>query len=131
MYSFVFYFMYKYHTRFGDFNPRFTASGAVLVTICIHLFFLFCGVKYFSEEGFLNQSSFNDDYFTNKLIWMAILLPFLILSFLYYSKSRVSKIVSKYDAKRIRIFSFKNILYFLVIMFVPLILGVYFLNHSK
>lgn len=131
MYNFVFYFIYKYKLRKEDsFEVRFTASIAVLITVFFHLLFVASCIRFFGDyKGKLFQ--FHNDKMINKVILAIIAIVLIGLNFLYFSKKRTNRIVEKYEKTIEDILSLRNTLMLLVIVFAPLIIGIYFLNHSQ
>lgn len=128
MYNFIFNFFYRYHKRFRDFSPRLTASLAVGITIFFHLFMIANIVTFFTGINFAGKP-FSQDYFTNKLYWMPFAMVYGYIFVLYYNHKRAMKIVNKYP-EDYKVITFKNILLVLLIMIVPLLIGIQFLNHS-
>lgn len=88
------------------------------------------GLKYIAGIDILPIKFSSRDYFINKVY----LMPFMILngfSFLmFYTQKRAIVIVSKYP-KDYKVITFKNIVLVFLIMIVPLIIGVQFLNSHK
>lgn len=128
MYDFIFNFFYRYHKKGKDFSPRYTAAGAVAITIFFHFFLLANIITYLT--GFnLAGKPFSQDYFTNKLYMIPFGLVYLYAIVLYYTHKRAMAIVNKYpnDYKAITL---KNILFVLLIMILPLIIGIQFLKHN-
>lgn len=123
--------MYKYRLRKDDsFEARFTASIAVLVTVFFHFFFIASCIRFFGDYK-KKIFQFHDDKIINKLILAIVALILIVLNFLYFNKKRTNKIVEKYENTVNDIFSFKNILLFLIIVLIPLTVGIYLLNHSE
>jgi hypothetical protein len=128
MYNFIFNFFYRYHKKGKDFSPRFTAAGAVAITIFFQLFLVANIITFFTGVN-LAGKPFSQDYFTNKLYWMPFVLVYLYLFVLYYTHKRAMAIVNKYP-KDYKVVTLKNILLVLLIMIVPLIIGIQFLQYS-
>ncbi|TAE08320.1 MAG: hypothetical protein EAZ47_09465 [Bacteroidetes bacterium] len=128
MYNFIFNFFYRYHKKGKDFSPRFTAAGAVAITIFFHLFLVVNIITYFT--GFnLAGKPFSQDYFINKLYMLPFGLVYLYSFVLFYTHKRAMAIVNKYP-QDYKVITFKNVLLVLLIMIVPLLIGIQFLQHS-
>lgn len=118
MYSFIFYYFYKYFVRIKDGNPRFGAICGIVLTIGFQVFFILSLVK--KKIGLQVFPDFSSSHATNKLVYMLIALPFLIFALFYFSKARTKLILEKYDGKE-DIFNVKYFLLFLLITIGPLI----------
>ncbi|MBL7682772.1 MAG: hypothetical protein JNK00_05390 [Flavipsychrobacter sp.] len=135
MYRFVYYFIYKFQrTKEDDYSSRYLASLSVFITIVFHLFFITsCARFFFNFNGKL--FIFSEDNLTNKLIQVAISIPFILLTNLYFNKKRAEKIIDNFDdayysGKMSYVFSAVNILLFFLITIAPIAIGAYLINHS-
>jgi len=128
MYNFIFNFFYRYHKKRKDFSPRFTAAGAVAVTIFFHLFLVANIVTYFTDRN-LAGKPLSQDYFSNKIIMLPFGLVYLYSFVLFYTHKRAMSIVNKFP-QDYEVLTFKNVLLVLLIMIVPLLIGIQFLQHS-
>lgn len=130
MYYFVYYFMYRFQRNKSDeISSRYLASAAVLITIVFQCFSILAAIRYFFDykEKFFQ---FNADKQLNRLIQLLLLMVFLVITNFFFNKKKAEKIISNYDEKIDNIFSVKCIILFLLITVVPLLVGIYFVNHS-
>ncbi|MCU0423506.1 MAG: hypothetical protein MUC81_11910 [Bacteroidia bacterium] len=128
MYSFIFNFFYRYHKKGRSFGPRSTAALAVAITVFFQLFCLATAIKFFTGVN-LAGKEFSDDYFTNKLHLMPFMMLYGLIFILYYTHKRAMAIVNKYP-QDYKVVTIKNVLLVLLIMIVPLLIGIKFLQHS-
>jgi hypothetical protein len=128
MYNFIFNFFYRYHKKGRSFGPRSTAASAVGMTIFFQFFCIMAAVNFFTGTN-LAGTPFSDDYFINKLYLMPFALGYFLLFVLYYTHKRAMAIVNKYP-EDYKVITIKNVLSVLLIMFVPLLIGIWFLQHS-
>ena len=129
MYNFIFNFFYRYHKKNRDFSPRFTASAAVAITIFFHLFLIANIITYFTGIN-LAGKPFSENYFTNKLYMLPFGLIYLYSFVLFYTHKRAMRIVNKYP-QNFKVLTLENILFVLLIMIVPLLIGIWFLQYSR
>jgi hypothetical protein len=127
MYNFVFNLVYRYHKRKKSTSVRFIASMAVAITVFFQLFFLANLFTYLTDIKSIKPIS--EDYFSNKLY----LMPFVAIYFLgfvyFYTHKRAVKIINQYP-QDYALLSFKNLIILFLVVLLPLILGVWFLNHN-
>jgi hypothetical protein len=129
MYNFIFNFFYRYHKQGKSFGPRSTAALAVGTTVFFQFFMLWNGIKYFTGINIFPVKAFSQDYFTNKLYMMPFAIVIAYLFTFYYTHKRAMAIVNKYP-KDYKVVTLKNVLLVLLIMIVPLLIGIQFLQHS-
>lgn len=129
MYDFIFNFFYRYHKNQRDFSPRFTAAIAVAITIFFQLFMIANIITYFTGVV-LGGKPFSQDYFTNKLYYTPFMIAYGLFFVLFYSHKRAMSIVNKYP-KDYKAVTIKNVLLILLIMIVPLLLGIQFLQLAN
>lgn len=128
LYDFIFNFFYRYHKKRKDFSPRFTAAGAVAITGFFHLFLIANIVTYFTSVN-LAGKPFSQDYFTNKLYLLPAGVIYVYAFVLFYTHKRAMAIVNKYP-QDYNVVTIRNVLLVFLIMIAPLIVGVWFLQHS-
>jgi hypothetical protein len=129
MYNFIFSFFYWYFNKRNDITPRFSAALTVALTVFFHLF-LFANIITFFTGINLAGKPFSQDYSTNKLYLMPFGLVYVYSFVFFYNRKRTMAILSKYPTNYNWI-SVKNILLILLIMIVPFLLGIQFLQHSN
>jgi hypothetical protein len=121
MYNYIFWTVYNRNIsrNKGEWLSRQNASGVVFFAIFIHLFFIIEIIKRFW---------FNLDlkYLTeNTGISILGVFFFILVTYLYYSKSRIAKINYKYS-KNQKIVERSNGWIVLLIIFIPLLLIIIF-----
>lgn len=129
MYNFIFNFFYRYHKKGRSFSPRFIGACAVSITVFFQFFLLWNGIKYFTGFNIFPIKSYNQDYFINKLLYMPFMIVYGYLFILYYTHKRAMTIVNKYP-QGYKVVTLKNVLLVLLIMIAPLLIGIWFLQHS-
>ena len=130
MYNFIFYFFYSYHKKGRSYGPRETAGLAVALTIFLHFFMLWTGVKFFTGINIFPIKKFSDDYFTNKLFFMPFMMAFGFLVVKYYNHKRAMQIINKYP-KDYKVVTLRNVLLVILIAIVPLLISIQFVNNTK
>lgn len=125
MYSFIFYYFYKYFVRIKDGNPRFGAVCGIILTIGFQVFFILSLLK--KKIGLQALPDFSSSHATNKLVYMLITLPFLIYALFYFNKTSTKVILEKYE-EREDIFSVKYFLLFFLITIGPLVGTIFLLK---
>lgn len=122
--------MYRFQrNKTDEVSSRYLASAAVLITITFQCFLILAGIRYFfdyKEKLF----QFNENKQVNRLIQLVLVVVLLAITNFFFNKKRAEVIISNYDDKIDDIFSIKNIIVFLLITVAPLLLGIYFVNHS-
>jgi hypothetical protein len=132
MYDFLFYFTYKQSSkRDGEFVARFLGRLVVLIGLST-LFGFFYSILRFSLCYFWGVSIARTNARPtpgNNLTYFGIIL--LIFGFVnvYFNKTRVDKIIIRYDKKK-GIYSAGNIIKYIVYIFIPLVLGIILINKS-
>ncbi len=129
MYNFIFAFHYLFFKKFKNNTSRSMAASFVAVTIFFHFFLVWNSLRYFTGINILPIKSFSQDYFTNKLYLLPLAFVYDYLFVLYYTHKRAMAIVNKYP-KDYKVVTLKNVLFVLLIMIVPLLIGIQFLQHS-
>ena len=130
MYNFIFAFHYLYFKRFNIHTCRSMAASFVALTFFIHFFLVWNSLVFFFGAGFLPIKPFSLDYFINKLYLLPLAFVYDYLFVLYFSHKRAMAIVNKYP-KDYNLFTFKNLFLVFLIMIAPLLMGIYFLQHSS
>lgn len=128
MYKFIFNFFYRYHKIRKDFSPRFTAASAVAVTVFFHLFLVMSITKYYTGVN-LAGKPFSQDYFTNKIYLLPFGIVYLYSFILFFNHKRAMQIVNNYP-ENYKVITIKNVLLVLLIMILPLLVGIQFLQYS-
>jgi hypothetical protein len=129
MYNFIFSFFYRYFNKRNDLTPRFSAALAVALTVFFHLF-LFANLITFFTDINLAGKPFSQDYSINKLYLMPFGIVYVYSFVFFYNRKRAMAILSKYPTNY-KWISVKNILLILLIMIMPFLLGIQFLQHSN
>lgn len=119
MYRIIFYFFYRYFIWRNDNSPRFGAICGVFLTIGMHIILLFVLIQKWAGQMFL--SSFSESYALNKLYYMLIAVPFLLLTIQFFNKERTNKIIAAFENKD-NAFSFLNWIIFLFAFLSPFVL---------
>ena len=125
MYDFIFYFFYKYFQRTNDSIPRYRAILAVATAVGFHLFCVISIIKYFTD---LNISRFHPGYLQNKLFFTPFILALILVIYFRYNKSRTDLILRNKEKEGKAVFNVKNIILVFVIIVMPLIIGILFIN---
>jgi hypothetical protein len=128
VYSFIFYFFYKYFERRKDSTPRYRAILSVATTIGFHLFCLISIAKYVLD---VTIPKFNDEYLINKLYLMPFALLLILLVYLYYNKKRTEEIIELKEKVVEKVFTIKSIISTILIICVPVIIGVVFIKMGE
>lgn len=129
MYDFIFNFFYRYHKKNRDFSPRLTAAISVATTIFFQLFMIVNVFTFFTKINILGKP-FSQDYFTNKLYYLPFAMLYGYSFVLFYTHKRAMRIVNKYP-QNFKVLTLENILLVLLIMIVPLLIGIWFLQYSR
>ena len=117
--------MYRHHKRSNNGTERITAVGAVALTIAFQLLLLLKVIEILKKRKMLQ--SFNNDYFTNKMILLPFGLLFILGFSIYYSKKRIDLIVNSYPVDY-KLYTFNNYLRLFMICILPLILLIILTN---
>ena len=128
MYTFVYWFFYKFFIWRKGFESSFIASSMVGLAIIFHLIFLYSVIRYVTGQAItlgLDQYAYG--------IRRLILLPFVFLFFLaidqlYFRKSQ-KLIFAKYQL--MKPFSKKNIIVIVSVLVVPLVIGILLLQGAN
>lgn len=135
MYNFVFYFIYRSQVNQkngGPFVASIIGSMFVFVTIFIHLIFIL-GIYRFALFNLYGEEIFfsNQKTYAQK---MFVFIPFFVLAsilvFRFYNEKRRIKIIQYYNNKG-PFYTLTNIILFVIIFFLPIVLGAVLLNHSS
>jgi len=129
MYNFIFSFHYLFFKKFKNNTSRSIAASFVAITIFFHFFLFWNSLRYFTGVDILPVKSFSQDYFINKLYLLPLAFFFDYLFVLYYTHKRAMAIVNKYP-KDYKVVTLKNVLFVLLIMIAPLLIGIWFLQHG-
>jgi hypothetical protein len=129
MFNFIFNFFYRYHKKGGTTDPKTSAAIAVAITASFHIFLL-ANVIYYYTGIKIFGNGYQHDYFYNKLHYLPFAILYVYGFTWYYNHKRAINIVSRWP-KDYRVITFKNIILIFIIMFLPLIIGVQFLNHAQ
>lgn len=128
MYDFIFNFFYRYHKRGRSFGPRSTAALAVAITTVFQIFCLVAVILFFTGFNIAGKP-ISHDYLTNKLYLMPFMMAYGLIFILYYNHKRAMTVVNKYP-KDYKLITAKNIFLVLIIMIAPLLIGIWFLQHT-
>ena len=125
MYSFIFWFFYKYFEwRIYTRSPL-LGYCMVAAAISIHLFLIYSVVYYLTGYDI---AAFSNAYGYDKLMMLPYaLLLFFIIQYFYYRK-KTQHILDKYGDRPL--FTIKNIALVLLIMVIPLVLVILFDNAA-
>lgn len=125
MYSFVYWFFYKFFLWRKGYESSFLSSAMVGVVLTIHLGLIHSIIRY--NTGW-TIGTFSNDYSANKLL----LLPFVLLFYssldFVYFRQRREVILEKYSEKKP--FSIISILLVSLIIIIPLIIAIKITNIS-
>jgi len=125
MYSFIYWFFYKFFLWRKGYEYSLLPSTMVGIALTIHLGLLHSIIRY--NTGW-TIGALSQDYSTNKLLMLPFaLILYLALNFLYF-RPRRKAILEKYSERKP--FSLKNILLVCLIMLVPLIVAINLTNMS-
>ena len=127
MYNFIFNFFYRYHKKGRSFGPRSTAALAVALAIFFQLFCLGSVIKFFTGINIAGKA-LSEDYLTNKLYLIPFMMVYGLVFILFYTHKRAMAIVNDFP-KDYKVITIKNVLLVLLIIIVPWLLGVLFLQH--
>ncbi len=126
MYNFIFWFFYKFHQWRDKYDSVSLPSGAVMVTLIIHIGLVYSVFRFFYQSNPLGWG--NDlSYGQRKYLMFPFGILFLFLVYFYYRR-KSKAILAKYEGKKP--FTIKNILLIVLIMVVPLIIAIRLTNMS-
>lgn len=133
MYNFIFYFIYKSQVNQksgGPFVSRIIGSMIVFLALLIHCALLFSIIKYVSFNFYNIDLSYNigSTYSSKVLFWYPLLGVAIIFLSRQYSRNRIEKILVRFNSSE-NFYSFKNILKFLLLIFLPLIISIFLLKN--
>ena len=116
MYKFVFYFFYRL-LPYKESDRIYTSILFCFIVVGLHLVAFSKILKYLNVMGDLPV--FSKVYLYNKLYWYIPCAVIFIIMLLYFNKVRVKEIIKHRDVERF--FSLKNILFFLLILILPIL----------
>ena len=128
MYNFIFALHYFFFKKYKVTTHRSLAASSVALTVFCQIFFVANIITFFSGVTFACKP-FSNDYFTNKLYLLPLAFVYDYLFVLYFTHKRAIAIVNKYP-KDYKVMTLKNVSLVFLIMIVPLLVGVYFLQHT-
>ncbi len=119
MYNLSFYIIYRTLNALGGKDSVFTATLFTTVLIGLHLMGVGAILVYLNVIDSFPR--FSDSSFYNKLYLYIPSLVLVGLVFMYFTKERAKRIIEKYE-QRDQAISFLNVLFFLVLLAVPIFL---------
>lgn len=128
MYSFIFYFFYKFAEKKNP-SPSIIAICYVSLTQLFHAFLVVSILMNVVGINF-NISMFSDNYVFNKIYTAPLFIPWLIVNYIFFKK-RTNTIIEKYDEKNEKPLSFINTIKVLLIMILPLIVAIQLMRLGK
>jgi hypothetical protein len=126
MYNFVFWFFYKFHQWRDKYDSVSLPSGAVMVTLIIHIGLVYSIFRFVNDSNPLGWGN-NLSYGQRKYLMFPFGILSLVLIYFYYRK-KSKAILARYDGKKP--FTVKNILLIILIMVVPLIIMIRLTNMA-
>ena len=135
MYKFLFYFIYKGQLKDnkGKIAPsRTVACMFVTMAIVFHLAPIYGIIKYcfwnyrHKELNFSMGSTYSVKMFVTALC----MLPIFIVVFRYYSLDKIQTISDYYAERQQKTYSIVNFIKFFSIYIIPLLIFIFFVNHS-
>lgn len=134
MYDFVYYFIYNSQVNQKDGGPvvaRIIGSMVLTVAILIQLGLIYSIGRFILFNYYHSDFSFSSghSYLTRIIFWLPLLVLIFIVVYKYYNNSRTKKVVTKFSSTRIFYSLFNNIKFFLI-MFLPLVISIWLVNHS-
>jgi hypothetical protein len=134
MYNFVFYFIYLGQIRQKDTGPkaaRIIASMIVSLLVLLHIGLLYTITRYllFNLDGYDISFATGSSYSNKSLtIWLPVFVLIYIVVFNIYTVKKIERL--KYKFENSKIYSFTNVLKFILIMVLPLLISIWLVNHS-
>lgn len=125
MYSFVFWFFLKFVEWRSGFESKILPSCMVFNTIIIHFFLIHSVLRFYT--GF-NIGVFSNDYLTNKLLWLPILLLFYFFTYKYFNDAKVKAILNNHRGNKA--FAVKNFLLIFTVIVLPLLVSINLTNMA-
>ena len=119
MYNFIFYFFYRILAAKNRDEKIFTAILFTFIILGFHILTIYKIMVYFRLIG--NILLFSPIYVHNKLYLSLLGLPIMIMVLLYFSKRRTETIIETKTSAG-PFFTFKNISFFILIIFIPAII---------
>lgn len=126
MYNFIFNWIYRYHEKGGNTVNRETASGAVALTILIHVFLILKIIEICFEVNF--SYNLTDSYSTNKILLFPFGLVYFSLFSWFYTKKRAIRIVKNYK-ENYQLYTVINFMWLCIMVVVPLVLLICLTNN--
>lgn len=125
MYSFIYFYFYKYFQWKGESDPKDAAIYGVMTAVFFHLFFIVTIVNYFFQSNILELAFVKGQ---SKYIFLPLVILIMVVIHRVY-KNKAEKIIEKYK-ERENFFNWLNSLSVILIVVGPLCLGIYFLNNG-
>jgi len=125
MYNFIYYFFFQFFSWKKDNDPKDSALYGVMLAFFCHGFFVVTTINFITESNFL-ASGFGKN---SHKFYAA---PFIIAIMFFVHrifKKKSERIIEKYKGKKM--LTATNILFAVLLIIVPLILGIQFLNHEQ
>lgn len=125
MYNLIFVYFYYLSSKRNP-NPRFVGLTFVALTTLFHFVFLLGIMRYLFG---IILPRFDERYFINKIYLIPFVVLWLFAFELFYNKKRAKKIIDLFE-EQYSIINFKNTLVILIIMFAPLLAGIFLFNNA-
>jgi hypothetical protein len=132
MYSFIFYFIYRAKlNQDGAALTRYSANLVVSIFMTVHLALLYAIVRfilcYYWQISIARHNVIANR--SDNLKYIAIFFAINIISFNYFNKRRVDRILSRYE-KVEKFYTLSNILAIIFLFLIPLVIAIFLVNRS-